>query len=498
MAKDGRPQDLWARLRFSIVGHLLANPPERGELRSELERLSRTLWRHPVTGAPITFGYSTLERWYYASRNEVRDPVGCLRRRVRKDAGYHPSLGNELRKAIHAQYQDHKSWSYGLHHDNLVVVVEDAPEVGPLPSYSTVTRYMKGQGLFKQKRKSARNTAGAERAALRLEQFEVRSFESAYVNALWHLDFHHCSRKVLTPDGEWVTPVLLGVLDDYSRLACHLQWYLEETTKALVHGLCQAIQKRGLQRAQMTDNGGPMIAAETLQGFSDFGIIHEPTLPYSPYQNAKQEVFWASVEGRLMPMLEGCQDLTFDLLNEATQVWGEGDYNRRFHSEIGMAPIRRFLEGTNVGRPSPSSQELRQAFRAEIGRTQRKSDGTITLEGRRFEVPSRYRHLKRLRVRYARWDLSAVDLVDARSGTILCALYPLDKTKNADGRRRRLEPISNDAAGLDPTATPASGMAPLLKKLMAEYSATGLPPAYLPLPNHEDAQGATSNSHDED
>jgi len=41
---------------------------------------------------------------------------------------------------------------------------------------------------------------------------------------------------------------LLGVLDDRSRVACHLQWYLDETAETLVHGLTQAIQKRGLPR----------------------------------------------------------------------------------------------------------------------------------------------------------------------------------------------------------------------------------------------------------
>jgi putative transposase len=40
----------------------------------------------------------------------------------------------------------------------------------------------------------------------------VRSFEADYVHGLWHLDFHHGSRKVITREGRWVTPVLLGVL----------------------------------------------------------------------------------------------------------------------------------------------------------------------------------------------------------------------------------------------------------------------------------------------
>ena len=70
-----------------------------------------------------------------------------------------------------------------------------------------------------------------------------------------------------------------------------------------------------------------------------------------------------------------------------------------------------------------------------------------------------------------------------RTGTVLARLYPLDKTKNADGRRRTLTPGLLDAAAL---ATPShSGIAPLLRQLMTDYAATGLPPAYLPQPEAE-------------
>jgi hypothetical protein len=101
------------------------------------------------------------------------------------------------------------------------------------------------------------------------------------------------------------------------------------------------------------------------------------------------------------------------------------------------------------------------------------------LEGRRYEVPSRYRNLEQVCLRYARWDLSTVDLFDDRNKKILCTLRPLDKTKNAEGIRRSRGNSVDLAA--DASAPAASGsIAPLLRKYMAEYSATGLPPAYLP------------------
>ena len=180
------------------------------------------------------------------------------------------------------------------------------PALGPLRSYSTVRRYMQAHGLVRKPRPAAQGPPRRSAARTkRREQREIRSYEAEYVGSLWHLDFHHGSLKVLTPRGQWQRPLALGILDDHSRLCCHLQWYLSETAEDLVHGLSQAIQKRGLPRALLTDNGAAMIAEEVTEGLLRLGIVHEKTLPYSPYQNGKQECFWATLEGRLMEMLDG-------------------------------------------------------------------------------------------------------------------------------------------------------------------------------------------------
>jgi len=63
MSHDSDP-DRWARLRFAIIGPLLAAPPARGELRAALERLARCPWKHPLNGTVLRFSYATVERWY--------------------------------------------------------------------------------------------------------------------------------------------------------------------------------------------------------------------------------------------------------------------------------------------------------------------------------------------------------------------------------------------------------------------------------------------------
>jgi hypothetical protein len=179
-----------------------------------------------------------------------------------------------------------------------------------------------------------------------------------------------------------------------------------------------------------------------------------------------------------MAMLEDVRDLSLTRLNEATQAWVEYEYNRKRHSEIGEAPVARFLAGPSVLRPCPDSAALKLAFTRSERRCLRKSDGTILIEGRRFEVPNRYRHLVALEVRFALWDLALVHLVDEHTGTVLCRLFPQDKAKNANGQRRSLEPLG-DTPVEPPRKKPAGAMAPLLDRLVETQTATGLPPAYL-------------------
>jgi putative transposase len=473
---------LWARFRFSVVGSLLSSPPARGSLKTAIRSLAAKTWSHPTSGRDVQFAAATIARWYYAARRGHDDPVGALRRAVRKDRGK-ISLAAPLAERLILQHHDHPDWSYQLHYDNLAALVKAEPDLGQLPSYATIKRYMQTRGLAKKPRFLSQQRPGQARAEQRRQAREVRSYEATHVGALWHLDFHHGSLKVLTHHGQWLTPIALGILDDHSRLCCHVQWYLSETAEDLVHGFSQAIQKRGLPRALLTDNGSAMVAEEFTEGLLRLGIVHERTLPYSPYQNGKQEAFWGRLEGRLMKMLEGVCELTLAVLKEATQAWVEIEYNRAVHREIKSSPVERFAHAPDVLRDSPSSESLRDAFRLETTRSQRQSDGTVSLEGVRFEVPARYRHFREVSVRYARWDLGRVDLVDPHSETILAPVYPLDKSANSDGRRALVEPGA-DAASADRSAEggrKSGQLPPLLQRIIQEYSATGMPPAYVPM-----------------
>ena len=168
--------DQWARLRFSVIGHLLIAPPARGELQAALKDLSQREWTHPH-GHTVRFAFSTIESWYYDAQSSD-DPIATLRRKRRSDAGRTRSMTFQLLEALIEQYHRHPWWSAQLHHDNLVALVHQQPELGTMPSYATVRRALRERGLSKRRR----TPNGSETKDPR----EILSYEMSRSHSLWH------------------------------------------------------------------------------------------------------------------------------------------------------------------------------------------------------------------------------------------------------------------------------------------------------------------------
>jgi putative transposase len=367
---------------------LLAAPPAAGELQAALSTLAAKTWRHPISGLDVCFG--AVDAGALVLRGtRAADPVAASQRPA---ARQHRPLPQPPPAAI-------ESWRpvpRASRLDRATALRQPARRLAGsdtlLPSYPTVRRYLKAQGMFRQaaQTRHRRRVAGPRPARTAGgQELRGRSRVGALAPRFPSRSNARCSRA----PGAWVKPLLLGVIDDRSRLVCHLQWYLDETAESLVHGLSQAFMKRGLPRALMTDNGAAMLADETVSGLAPGDRASDDAAVFA-YQNAKQESFWGRVEGRLMAMLEGEESLTLDLLNQATQAWVEQEYHRTLHSEIETTPLARYLAGPNV---SVATARIRRncaaAFPHRGARRQRRSDGTVSLAGAALRGPARYRHL---------------------------------------------------------------------------------------------------------
>jgi len=64
---------------------------------------------------------------------------------VPSHAGTHPSITPVVETEIRALRRQHPRWSYQLVHDNLAAIGRLKPELGVLPGYATVCRFMKHQ-----------------------------------------------------------------------------------------------------------------------------------------------------------------------------------------------------------------------------------------------------------------------------------------------------------------------------------------------------------------
>jgi transposase InsO family protein len=470
-----------AELRFAVIGGLLGSPPGPGEVGEEFNRLASKVWFDPVTGSTRRFARSTIERWYYKARRS-QSPVDILKTKQRIDKGT-IELSGDLIDEWKRLYESHSHWSVLLLYGNFKAWArhERKPPLLRVPSYSTMRRFYVRSGWVRHRKPRTREDGSVLPASVAAEArrlgIEIRSFENDYIGGLWHLDFHKGTRAILLEDGSWQMPLMLAVMDDRSRLICHGQWYLSESTESLVHGFIQAVQKRGLCRALMSDNGSAMKSEEFVQGLVRLSIGHELTLRYSPYQNGKQEKFWQQVEGRLMKMIEAVQPMTLGTLNDLTQIWLEGEYNRNVHSEIKTTPINRFASDPSVLRNSPSSDDLRSAFVCEVDRLLRKTDGTMSLDGVRFEIPSAYRHHRNLLIHYTSWDLSYVFLVDPVTLKSLARIYPLNRSKNNSGKRAAHSPVNRQRVSAE---TLMKQLPAQMRHLLKQSQMSHMPPAYVP------------------
>jgi putative transposase len=151
--RSWRVHERWAQMRFSVVGRLLAAPPPAGELRAEIEKLAAQEWRHPITGAPIPLQLLVCRALVLPKPQATqRSGAGLAPQSASSNAGQQIAMSDAVRQALLAQYAAHKSWSIQLHRDNLAALAETQRELQPIPSYTTIRRFFKANGLEKRRR----------------------------------------------------------------------------------------------------------------------------------------------------------------------------------------------------------------------------------------------------------------------------------------------------------------------------------------------------------
>jgi putative transposase len=233
-------RDRWARLRFSIIGPLLAAPPAPARCTALATLAAKHL--APSHLRPGRTLGAVDDRALVLRRRSAADPVAVCATGLRgpsaasrawpgrhRDPGAAVPRAPGLDRATALRQSARRAGRQRLDR----AVLSDGPPLpqgpGDVPPGGAQTRE-RGRG------------AGPRPARARLE---VSSFESITSRRCGTWTSITARARCSPAPGTWVKPLLLGVLDDRSRLVCHLQWYLDETAESLVHGLSQAFMKRG-------------------------------------------------------------------------------------------------------------------------------------------------------------------------------------------------------------------------------------------------------------
>lgn len=406
-----------ALFRYSVLGPLIscAQLP-RGELKATLRALAER--HYDIPGSKNTrLSEKTIEAWYYAW---LRGGIEALEPKARADRGQ-SKIPPAIQEAILAAKRENPRRSI----DRLCRLLERRGQVaaGQL-TRSAVHRLLQAHGLSRP-------------SGTPSEPQEHRAFVAEHAGDIWYGDVMHGPRVPIA--GALGKAYLVSLMDDASRLIAHSAFRPGETALDIEAVLKQAVLKRGLPVKLVIDNG-PAYRAKTLQEIcARLGIHLVYCRPYHPEGKGKLERWHRTFRDQFLGELEVARIGDLEDLNARLWSWIEAVYHRTPHGGLaGQTPLARYQQDLarirTLGEHAPRLDAL---FYHRLTRKVRK-DGTLSYQGRFFEVP------------YALSGRCVRVVVDPHSGQALAvedtegnalgAVTPLDALANVHRRRRQPQP----------------------------------------------------------
>ena len=400
-----------ARFRAEVIGHLVRADLARGQLKCELETLSDQTFRPPGSKVTRRYGFSTLERWYYAYKNHGLDG---LRPKPRSDRGHAHRLTEAQRELICEIRRAHPTASVPLILDTLVRqgrLAEDA--VSP----STIRRMFRRRGLTRQ-------------TGLEIHEAPQRlRWEAEAPFSLWHGDV--CHGRAINIDGVSRPVRIHALMDDASRFVVALEAHHTEREQDMLELFADTLRRHPAPEKLYLDNGstysGRLLA--TICERLEIGLIH--ATPYSPQARGKMERFWRTLQSRCLDHMARPESL--DTLNARLWSFLETDYHSRPHAGLmGNTPAEVFDDKRPDGLGPVGKNRLNRAF---VGRTTRriKKDSTLSHEGQLYEVDQRFLCGRTVEVCRSVLDDEATPWVEYEGRRF--EVFEVDPTRNA--RRSR-------------------------------------------------------------
>jgi transposase InsO family protein len=416
---DIKPKDHGERValfRSEIIGALCRRDLDRGELRAELQKLSRQRLRRPGADKTVTLSVPTLERWYYRYK---KGGIAALGPKPRRDRGRARALPAAQRQLLCDIRREHTSASVPL---ILRTLVLDGRLPKSAVSPATVRRLYAEQGLD---RVPLRDGVGAH-TRLRWQAKEPM--------ALWHADVCHGPAIVIGNKSRSLR--IHALLDDASRFVVALEAHHTEREVDMLGLFVRAVRRFGLPDALYLDNGPTYCGVALRLACERLGVTLIHAAPYDAPARGKMERFWRDVREGVLDWVGGITSLH----DVAVRLWAWLDqhYHTAPHAGLwGRAPGVVFSEAPpRLG--SLDEDKLRVALTVRERRRVRR-DTTLSVNGNDYELDHGY--LAGRIVTVARCLVEPTDAPWIEHEGKRLPLHPVDAVGNATRRRPRRRPV---------------------------------------------------------
>ena len=426
-----------AAFRYSLIAPIVSRqtPMAPGELKAYLERTASQTYHIPGS-TKTKVGMRTLERYLSQYRKGEWDGIKPKGRTKKKNLRIPPAV---LQEAIRLRRQRPERSV-----EQIIFILEESGAVGPGKiAASTLARHLK--------------KAGASRKDLLKDgtgSHGHRRFEAEDVHVFWQFDFQH---TLYLPDPKDLKKrkkaILFAILDDYSRLIVHAQFYWDEKLPRMEDSLKKAILRHGIPEQFYCDNGAAFSSQHLVRICGKLGIHLSHSRPYRPAGRGKIERLFRFVDTSFKPeayqQIQDGRIATLEQLNQALASWIDGYYHERVHGSTKQPPRVRAAASKREPRRKTFA-EITEIFLWEETRKVDKT-GCISLDGNTYEVDLELCG-ERVLLRYDPFDLSRIQVWhDGRQwayATVIDLSRPYDRrvkpeaviiTEDADGQLSFLE-----------------------------------------------------------
>ena len=236
---------------------------------------------------------------------------------------------------------------------------------------------------------------------------QFRPFQAEHPNQIWQSDVMY-GPYLPDPDRPEAKKrtYLVAILDDFSRLVPHAEFYWHEKLPHLENTLQKAILKRGIPAILYVDNGQIFSAHQINLICAELGIRKIHSQPYCPEGRGKIERFFRNVRQQFLVELSHDKVERLHQLNNKFWAWLEQEYHLQIHSAIQETPVAHWRQNVAGFLKKIDEKQLQNIF---LWRENRKVNkiGLVSLQGLKFEVASCLQG-KIVEIRYNHFDLSQV------------------------------------------------------------------------------------------